>query len=425
MNNSSISLWTAVLININLMIGAGIYFMPPLMAKAAGNLSYLGWPIIGLLFLPVVLSIAAVAKKFPQEGSFYVYAEQGLNRFFGFLSGWTYCLGWVGIGALQLQALQAALSQSTGCPFFTQHNFIFSTLFIGILCLLNFLDLKTIGKLQSSITIFKLIPLVSIALLIFGFWHSDAILPFDHPLSSLQYTLPLALFGFWGFETCANISHRIGGSPSNASRAIMIGFFATVLIYMLVHLSLINIMGAENLALLGVASFVHSIGISSPFIKNAIGLFIRASIIAAYINAIFGSLTSSSFLLGAMARTKLLFPARMLSATNKEGQPIAAVCLLGSMIVLFSWFITQQASLTAIANLGMLGAFVLTLISLGKIEHAERNHRGLLMCCLALAACIVLGVYSYLEISTVMYTVPLICSLALGIILYSIKHIDA
>ncbi len=422
MLDNKISLWSAILININLMVGAGIYFMPPLMAREAGSWSFLGWPLCSILFVPVVLSIAHISRLLPGEGSFYTYSRVGINQTFGFVAGWMYFLGYVAIGALQLLALQNELAVGVGFTTLTQYSLLFAGVVIGSLCLLNVFNLRIIGKIQGYITIFKLLPLVFIALLLIPLLNPTNIVASGvDTISRVSLTIPLALFGFWGFESCASLSHRIGGDKRNASRAILIGFFATVLIYTIVHLSLISIMGADALAQIGVSGFVNALGITSPLLARFVDTLIEASIITAYINAIFGSLTANSFLLLAMAREKMLYGAHLLARTNRHDQPIVAVTVQGILLVTFAWFISQKASLAAIANLGMLAAFIITLCALLRLQLRERLTPRITVTVLGFFSCAIMIYYSVREITEITYLLPLIIATAVGLTLYALR----
>lgn len=423
MSSHKISLWNAILININLMIGAGIYFMPPLMAGEAGNLSYLGWPLIGLLFLPIVLSVAQISCMLPGEGSFYRYAQQGIHQHAGFFSGWMYFLGYVSICAMQLMALHGELAQGVGISWIAQNSLLFFIIFVGFLCALNMFNLRIIGKIQSYVTIFKLLPLIFIILLLPLLWNQSHMIPATHSWHQLSYTIPFALFGFWGFETCASLSHRIEGSSSNAAKAILIGFFATIFIYFTVHLSLIHIMGAKGLSTHGVSGFVNYLGITSPLIMKLIDTLITASILSAYINAIFGSLTANSFLLNAMAKANLLYPAHILGKTNKHEQPIYAVCLQGSLMILFCVLIGHKGSLAAISNIGMLITFILTLISLLILQTRAGSSRRWVTV-LSFISCGVLMYFSFKEIESLYYLVPLGILGVAGCLLYMLRGLN-
>ena len=57
MKHHKISLVTAILMNINIMVGSGILIGPAVMAGIAGNASFLAWLLVALIFLPIVLSL--------------------------------------------------------------------------------------------------------------------------------------------------------------------------------------------------------------------------------------------------------------------------------------------------------------------------------------------------------------------------------
>ena len=281
MNENRISLFTAVLMNMNLMVGAGIYIGAMLMASKAGATSFLGWPLASLVFLPVVWSIGQVAKLFPGRGSFYSYAEHGLGELAGFVSGWLYFLGYVSIGALQILGLREVLEHHLGFTWIGQHPIPFTLVFLSAIAVLNMFALRVVARILSSATIFKLIPLFLV--LVISWCYFDASLPLvtGEGLKGLGLTLPIALFGFWGFESCCNISHLIEGDKRNAYRAVLIGFFATVAIYTLFHLGLIYIMGADRLATEGVAAFVNYLYLPSALGTRLISALITSSIIVA------------------------------------------------------------------------------------------------------------------------------------------------
>jgi glutamate:GABA antiporter len=46
----------------------------------------------GLFFIPLALSVAALSKRFPEEGGIYVWTRRGFGDWHGFLCGWCYWL---------------------------------------------------------------------------------------------------------------------------------------------------------------------------------------------------------------------------------------------------------------------------------------------------------------------------------------------
>ena len=97
-----IPLWLAVVININVVIGAGIFVYSPVLAKHAGSLSMAGFATVALIVLPLVLVVAQVARLFPGvHGGIYIYSKRLISNNAGLVSGLSYFLAKsVSIGVL-------------------------------------------------------------------------------------------------------------------------------------------------------------------------------------------------------------------------------------------------------------------------------------------------------------------------------------
>ena len=305
---SKMSLTGAILMNVNLMVGASAFIGPGMMAAYADSASFYGWIFAAIIFFPVVWCVAQITKHFPGKGSFYSYPKNTISSTAGFMSGWVYFLGYVSIGALQLMSLNNILTTQFDLPFIANNTILFDTFLIGGLLALSLLSINLIDRIQSAGTIFKLTPLI-IGVVSLLYFFSPAKTPFITQLSPsiLIPTIPMAIFGFWGFEGVCSISHLVENSEKNAGRAIMFGFITAVSIYCLFHLSLISIMGAKALKIFGAAAFINYMGITSPFLLNTLNILVLSAIIAAHINAIFGGLVANSAMFCAMAEEKLLF----------------------------------------------------------------------------------------------------------------------
>ena len=185
---NKMSLFAAVLMNINVMVGAGIFLIPTLMAQKALNLSFLGWPAIGLIFFPVVWSISQITKFFPGESSFYTYNKKGINKTAGFAGGWLYFLGYASIAALQVIGLREILINNINLNFINGHEILFNFLFVGFICLITCLSVALISKIQSSVTFFKLIPIFFVILVLVFYWNQNLCLKLSD-LRLVKYTI--------------------------------------------------------------------------------------------------------------------------------------------------------------------------------------------------------------------------------------------
>src|SRR5579871_2159247 len=89
MQRYELSLFAAIIINLNIIIGSGVFINTAELAKRAAMFGGLCYAIVGLLLFPLILSFAQLLQLHP-GGGFYSFAEKSLSPFVGFLSTWCY-----------------------------------------------------------------------------------------------------------------------------------------------------------------------------------------------------------------------------------------------------------------------------------------------------------------------------------------------
>lgn len=416
-----ISVFTAVIMNINMMVGVGAFFGPQLMAKKAGAASFLGWPLVALIFLPIVLSVATIAKNFPGAGSFYSYSKSLINKPAGFISGWLFFLGYAGVAALQTTCVRKIILQ-----YVTISPIVFNLLFIAIIASLSLLSMRMISYIQNIGTFFKLLPLLFVLAIFWMYW--DPSLQITLPMfKALPATLPIALFGFWGFESCCTLSHLIKGGANSVSKAILFAFAFTVVIYTVFHFGLLHIMGVSNLINYGTEHLGQFLRLSNTQVTSAINITITLAIIFAYINAIFSLFVANTATLHAMASEKLLPFSKQLSIQNQNLRPVGATITLFVFVTLLVSVTSNEFALTSISNLGVLGAFLLTLIALLILQTKNKSFTRMPITFLAFASWITLTFFSWQSIghdtyARLLMVLPLASALLVGIVLFVITH---
>ncbi|HBS48324.1 TPA: hypothetical protein DEO28_00615 [Candidatus Dependentiae bacterium] len=421
-----ISLFAAIVININIMIGAGIFITPPIMAQKSGPLSFLGWGLSAIIFLPLVFSIAKISKFLPDEGSFFNYARSGLGTTAGFLCGWAYFLTYLGAMSVQGFSFRELLIARFDLPLIAAHPIIFNLFFFAIFYLLSLISIKIVSKIQSILTFAKLLPLIililaALYLLLSGKLILKGYSAPNYSLLDLKYSIPLAIFGFWGFESCCSISHLIEEGEKNASRAILLGFFITVLIYTVFHLGLIQIMGFENLATQGTSGFISFLYITSPLILSAISTIIIMSIFCSYAGAIYGEVNAQSFLLNSMAKEKIVFFPNFLKKMNVFHRPYTAMFTQSFLAFAFLSLINHKVTLISITNLGQLFTLTLTLVSLIVILVKKNALKEIITPIIGIISCLILGYFSWIEIGSVIYILPFVSLLIIGLIIFKFQ----
>ncbi len=84
-----IGFWRGWSIAVGCAIGSGIFMMPTMLAPY-GMLGFGGWIIAGGGSILVALTMARLVKRIPKTGGPYVYVNEGLGNFSGFIIAWTY-----------------------------------------------------------------------------------------------------------------------------------------------------------------------------------------------------------------------------------------------------------------------------------------------------------------------------------------------
>ncbi len=420
--DQKISFGAAVLMNINIVVGGGIYLYPQLMAQQAGNLSFVGWLLAGLLLLPVALTIAQAARIFPGEGGFYHYCSSALGEKAGFVANWAYLLGYMGTVATLTSAVRDRLIDPVHLTIIENYPIAFYIVFLLIIALLNMVSIRLISRIQSTITMLKLIPLLLMLGLVYFYWNPS----FDYHInnmSNLGGTLPLALFGFFGFESCCNISHHIRGGSRQAFKVVLIAFSASALLYAIFNLGILHIMGSDALAKLGVHAFPNFMGFSAP-VANILSLLLLIDMLLSFTNTSYGASLNNITNINLLAKQGLLFKSKFLSKLNAQNMPARAAIIHSVFIIALLIFVPNTTTLTAITNIGVCCTLFLTLLAV-FVQSLRKKSYGTLA--IASTGFISVGTLIYLtwmtklgsdHLTRLLYATPILVGIPAGYLMY-------
>lgn len=230
------SLFDAVCLGINGIVGAGIFLLPGKLAAVTGSFSIIIFVICGLLCLAIALCFAEMGGIYQQTGGAYLYARNTFGQMTGFMVGWMMWLsaiiGWATMARgllLYLRYFSPSLSEGW-------LGEIIIVILILSLSTLNFLGVKIGARIINFFTIGKLIPIfIFIAL---GFPHIDTSSLnqiFSFEVNNVGTAIVIALFAYTGFEYMPVLA----GEMKRPKRDIPVAFFiiiiSTTLIYALVQ----------------------------------------------------------------------------------------------------------------------------------------------------------------------------------------------
>jgi amino acid transporter len=409
---------------INIMVGAGVLAGPAIMAAVAGSASFLGWLLAAVILLPIVYSVARLPEVMPGTGGIYLYCRQGLGRFGGFAGGWLYFLCYNFSMTAILSAFRSSFLAFFPDMFVLQSKFVFLLICLAIIYALNLLSATTSARIQSYFTYFKLIPIITPILLLPVFFSPSSI-AFSWPeLASVYQTLPFAIFGFFGFEYCCNLSHMVKGGPNVAKKSILTGFLATAAIYTLFHLSVLSIMGVDGLMQFQASGYGAFVGVKFPLVATLLAYILPIATLVTFMNSSYGVLFLEGILLNVLAEDGLLKFSAPFKELNSNGRPWICV-LVSALFSLFIGTVIQSTGDLAIAcNLAIFSLLVVVIFALLKTERAKPFDLNRLVGIAAIIIGICLVVFNWTQIpgSSVekfKIVLPLIMAMICGLLLFN------
>lgn len=351
----NISTWGLSANLMNIMIGAGIFVLPAIVAAGLGSASVLAYLFCGLLIGLVMLCFAEIGSKITHTGGAYAYIEGAFGRYFGFIAAVMFLVATISADAAVANTIVDILGSID--PFFK--GSIIKTLFFFLLFsglgYINIIGVREGVRLVKLITIAKIAPLV---ILICMAWSQVEVthLSWDVAPSVMDVgEISLVLFfAFQGAESGLSVSGEVKHPKRTIPRAIFISIMAVLLLYILIQTAAQGILGDA------LGSYKENpLGEVANKIFGPIGFSLMT--IGAVVS-MFGNLSSEILsmprLLYSAAKDKVL-PITLASRVHKKfATPYLAIIIYVGLCFLF-------ASLGGFRQLAIISSASILLIYLG------------------------------------------------------------
>ncbi len=369
--------WTGTALVAGNMIGSGIFLLPAALA-AYGGISLVGWlfTTAGSLLLAIVFM--SLSRSYPRIGGPYAYAREAFGDFAGFIVAYGYWLsilcGNAAIAIVSVSYLSVLFPVLTTA---SHLDVVAALAVLWILTLVNLLGVRVSGGVQLATTVFKILPLLAIAL--FGLADFDAahFTPFNlsgrSSAGAITATAALTLWAFLGLESATIPADSIRDPRRTIPRATIAGTLVAALIYILSTVSLMGLLSPAELA-----------GSHAPFADAATRLFGSAAgyvVACAGAVACIGALNGWVLLQGQMPRAAALdglFPGtfRVLSGSGVplKGIIISSLCI--SALLLMNYMEGYVEKFTFVILLATLATLIPYLASaLAQLKLALKGGR--------------------------------------------------
>ncbi|MBR4879885.1 MAG: APC family permease [Clostridia bacterium] len=296
-------LWTAICMVVGIVIGSGVFFKAQaILAKTGGDmpLAILAWLIGGAIMLACLLTFSFMSQKYEKVNGLVDYAEAMVDKKYGYYMGWflatiyfpglTSVLAWV----TARYTLEFIVSANPDFPLLipaAQGGCIIGpeciALTLFIMCFtyaINSLSPKMAGKLQTSTTVIKMIPLclMMVAGVVYGLANGTLQNNFVTTVPTIEVTgNPLfaavcaTAFAYEGWIVATSINAEIKDSKKNLPKALVIGGLIIIAVYLFYYIGVAG--GATNQELIDKGATVAFTNIFGGFLGNVLNLFIAVS----------------------------------------------------------------------------------------------------------------------------------------------------
>ena len=296
-------LFTAICMVVGIVIGSGVFFKAQtILTKTGGNMpmGILAWIIGGAIMLVCLLTFSFMGQKYERINGLVDYAEATVGPKYGYYMGWftatiyfpgmTSVLTWVSARYTMEFIVSAwpdfpmTIPASQGGCIIGPETMALTLFYMCAIYAVNTLSPKLAGKLQTSTTIIKMIPLALMAVvgLVFGLSTGTLQENFvttaqvgsvvDNPLLA---SVCATAFAYEGWIIATSINAEIKDSKKNLPRALVIGGIIIASVYILYYIGVAG--GATNQELIDKGATIAFTNIFGAFLGNVLNLFIVIS----------------------------------------------------------------------------------------------------------------------------------------------------
>jgi len=296
-------LFTAICMVAGIVIGSGVFFKAQtILTKTGGNmpLGIIAWLIGGAIMLVCLLTFSFMGQKYERVNGLVDYAEATVGHTYGYYMGWfaatiyfpgmTSALAWLSarytlefIVSVNPNFPMTVPASQGGCivgPECMALSLFYMCMIFGI----NALSPKLAGKMQTSTTVIKLIPLCLMAVV--GLFYGLSSGTLQQNFTSVAHvenvsSNPLfasvcaTAFAYEGWIIATSINSEIKDSKKNLPRALILGGIIIVSVYLFYFVGVAG--GATNQELIDTGATLAFTNIFGNTLGNVLNLFIAIS----------------------------------------------------------------------------------------------------------------------------------------------------
>jgi amino acid efflux transporter len=218
------------------VIGAGVLVLPGVAARLAGPASLLAWLAVALLGVPIALTFAALAARFPAAGGVAAFTERAFGPALSTVVGWFYFFA--------ASVAQAAVAMTGGhyvAAAFGTDPYIVAALVLTAAVLTNLRGIRVSAGAQLGLSAAVVTVLVVAAASALPRVSADAFTPFaPGGWDAVGTAAVMVFFSCFGWEAITHLSAEFRDPARDAVRATLLAVGVVTAVYLGIALAVVG-----------------------------------------------------------------------------------------------------------------------------------------------------------------------------------------
>lgn len=248
-----LSTFSAIAIIVGIVIGAGIFKTPSMVAGVTGDAGWLivAWVLGGVISLAGALCYAELATTYPHAGGDYHFLARAFGKPASFLYAWAKATV-INTGSIALLAFVFGDYMSKVVNLGAHSTAFWAIGIVVAMTLINLIGLSAASWVQTCLTVIEVTGLLCVA--VAGFVlsgdapASPALFSSSPSLGMFGLAMVFVLLTYGGWNEAAYISAEVRGGKRAIVPVILISIVILTLIYVLFNIAVLAGLGLSGLA---------------------------------------------------------------------------------------------------------------------------------------------------------------------------------
>lgn len=229
----SISWLQGAALTIGAVLGSGVLVLPVATAVLAGPASLASWLLMGLLAVPLAMTLGSLGAAYPDAGGIAAYARRAFGPGAGAITGWLF-LGTVPIGA-PIAALIGANYIGVLFSLTPQQISLIAAVMLTFALFFNYRGINLSGKVQVGVVTTIAVILLAAVFAAFPRVEANAFVPFaPHGWFPVGVSMTLLFWAFVGWEMIVHLAEEFKNPSRDLPLSLGMSLGVIVVLYLAV-----------------------------------------------------------------------------------------------------------------------------------------------------------------------------------------------